>query len=331
LIVTAGTAAALGVTVFALLALHHGRSPSSMPAPTHHRFRHTSPPPQPGPIPRNVDDVVIAAAFNTAWKTDPACRPARGRPAAAAVSNGSPSATMLSTLPVLQRPATSADRLPARLYDHGRLQFFGGREVYVRYVRRVRVADGSAFYLVPVAKLGSPALPQAAADRCYRLLVAALRTELPRVPLAERAATRRYGDANFAEARYNLETSTVHEGVFLLTERPNGGGRGDGGQSPATIRETGMLGGGGGGKPASPIVMDGIVPSAVATVTLQFPASGQGSRRLPPLSVTGEVVNDVFAIPIPTLFQRGGWPTTAIWRSASGTVIKTIDERRFHP
>lgn len=77
--------------------------------------------------------------------------------------------------------------------------------------------------------------------------------------------------------------------------------------------------------------MDGIVPSGVATVTLQFPASRHGSQRLPALSTTGDVLNDVFVISIPTLFQRGRWPTTAIWRSASGKVIKTVDERPFHP
>ena len=77
--------------------------------------------------------------------------------------------------------------------------------------------------------------------------------------------------------------------------------------------------------------MDGIVPTGVATVTLTFPASRYRNHRLPPLSATGDVVNDVFVIPIPTLFQRGGWPTTAIWRSASGKVIRTVDERPFHP
>ena len=70
---------------------------------------------------------------------------------------------MLSTLPILRRPATSADRLPANLYIHfhGRLKLLlGGQggDVYVRYVRRVRVADGSTFYLVPATKLGRPPL-----------------------------------------------------------------------------------------------------------------------------------------------------------------------------
>jgi hypothetical protein len=119
--------------------------------------------------------------------------------------------------------------------------------------------------------------------------------------------------------------------VFLFGESANdGAGGGGGGQSLSTIRQTGMLSGGGGGKPPRPIVMDGIVASGVATVTLQFPASRRGSHRLPPLSATADVVNNVFVIPIPTLFQRGGWPTTAIWRSASGNVIKSVDERPFH-
>ena len=153
--------------------------------------------------------------------------------------------------------------------------------MYSRYIRRVRVIDGIAYYLVPVANLGRPPLSHAAADRCYRLTDAALRAELRRVPAAKRAATLRYGDAAFALGRYNLQTSTIHEGLFLFTSRANGSGGADGGQDPSTIQRSGMLGGGGGGTPPSPTVMDGIVPQGVATVTLQFPASNNGSRHLP--------------------------------------------------
>jgi hypothetical protein len=238
---------------------------------------------------------------------------------------------MFSTLPVLSRPATSADHLPASLYVGGRPRlFFQGGQIYVRYVRRARVADGSTYYLVPEAGLGSPPLPQAAADRCYRLTVAALQAELPTVPLAERAATRRYGDAEFAVGRYNLETSRVHEGVFLFSQFVSGGGGGINETVPM-IRHGGQLGGGGGGKPPRPIVMNGIVPAGVATVTLTFPATHYRAKRLPPLSATGDVINNVFVISIPTLFERGAWPATAIWRSASGQIIKTINERPFHP
>jgi uncharacterized protein YggE len=47
------------------------------------------------------------------------------------------------------------------------------------------------------------------------------------------------------------------------------------------------------------------------------------ARRSGP-TAAGDVINNVFVIPISTLFERGGWPTTAIWRSTSGAVIKTI-------
>lgn len=212
--------------------------------PTTHRSRLGSPPRDPGPIPRNVADGAVAAAWNTAWRKDPACRPGPGPTTGSGVSYGTPGAGMLSTLAVLRRPATGADRLPASLYFHGRLLGPGRwADVYVRSIRRARVADGITFYLVPAAKLGRLPLSPAAANRCYQLTVAALRAELPTVPPAKRGATLRYGDAEFAVGRYNLETSSVHEGVFLFEQFSAGGGGADGGQSPSTIQQTGMLGG----------------------------------------------------------------------------------------
>lgn len=203
--------------------------------------------------------------------------------------------------------------------------------MYIRYVRLARVVDGISFYLIPVGNLGGRPLSQNAAARCYRLLVAALRAQLPKVPSTERATTLRYATSEFASARWNLANPSVYEGVSLLYQFPGGGGGGSGGLSPWMIRQGGILGGGGGGTPPHPIIMHGIVPPHVATVTLKFPASGHGSRRLPALSATGDVVNNVFVIPVATLFQRGGWPSTAIWRSPSGEVIKTIDESPLHP
>lgn len=351
LMIAATTAVALGVVVVALVALHRGRAPSPRqvtPATTSQRARVGPRPRDPGPIPRNVDDAAVAAAWNTAWREDPSCGPGARMARGSGVSYGTPSATMLSTLPVLSSPATSADRLPTRLDTGGRpLPWLQGGRIYVRYVRRVRVAYGRTFWLVPAAGLGRPPLPPAAANHCYQLTVAALRAELPTVPPAKRAATRRYGDAEFALGRYNLETSKVYEGVFLFDESPparfcrtlrgrklcgsEGGGGGGDVQSLESIQQGGPLGGGGGGNPPIPTVMDGIVPAGVASVTLQFPATHHGSRRLPALNATGDVVNNVFVIPVPTLFQRGGWPSAAIWRASSGKVIKTINETPFHP
>jgi hypothetical protein len=337
LIVALSSATVLAVAVIALVLLHHGSSPSPTPTPpatTRHGSRFGPPPRDPGPIPANVDDAVVAA-WNTAWRKDPACRPASGQGPGSGVTDATPSSEMLSALPELRRPATSVDHLPTSLYKRfgGRLRLLvggDGGDVYIRYLRRVRVTAGPTFYLVPVANLGRPPLSASAANRCYRLEAAALQAALRSVPAAKRAPTRRYGDAEFALGRYNLETSSVHEGASLFAENINGGGGGGGAQSLESIQQGGPLGGGGGNPPTS-IVMDGIVPSSVARVTLHFPAIQHEGRRLPTLNATGEVANNVFIIPIPTLFQRGGWPSAAIWRSANGTIIKTVNERPFHP
>jgi hypothetical protein len=330
LILAAGAFVVLGVAVFALLSLHRHSAAAPQAPPSAATPRQLSRPPSPGPIPRNADNAAIAASFNTAWKKDPACGPRAPGPFGTTTQR-SPGAAVLSTLPVLDHPATSADRLPARFYRNGRLTDpLPDGLVYIRYIRLARVVNGTSFYLFPVGNLGRRPISPAAADRCYRLLVATLRAQLPKIPPAKRAVTLRYGTSEFASARWNLVNAKVYKGVFLLEGRPIGGG-GGGLASISEIQQTGMLGGGGGGIPPSPIVMDGIVPAGVTTVTLQFPAGRHGNRRLPALSATGNVVNNVFVIPVPTLFERGGWPATATWRSASGKVIKTIDETRSHP
>lgn len=352
IVLAVSTAVAVGVAVFALVVLHHRRPPSSRPAApglghAHRRRSALGPRPKnPGPIPRNVEDRVIAAASRTAWGKDPSCGPRVQGPLGSTVSYGRPSAAMLSTVPALGGWASPADQLPSDLYGPGgRLPAFEpAGKVYIRFVRRARVAYGITFYLVPAGDLGRSPLSVAAATHCYRLTVAALQAKLPTVPPSQRAATRRYGDAEFAVARYNLETSHVYEGLFLVAKRSEGVSA-DGGQSPSTIRQSGMLGGGGGGKRSRtiviggrvlrlrstiPSVMDGIVPAGVASVTLRFPASSYRGRRLPALSATGHVVNDVFVIPIPTLLERD-WPNNEVWRTASGRVIKIVNERPFHP
>lgn len=64
---------------------------------------------------------------------------------------------MLSVLGVLRRPATAADRLPSSFYRHGRLLADRiSNDIYVRYIRLARVANGVSYYIVPVAAIGSP-------------------------------------------------------------------------------------------------------------------------------------------------------------------------------
>jgi hypothetical protein len=59
--------------------------------------------------------------------------------------DGSPSPALLSTLRVLRRPVTAADRLPAWIAaDLGR-----HATVFMPYVRRALTADGFTFYVIP--------------------------------------------------------------------------------------------------------------------------------------------------------------------------------------
>jgi hypothetical protein len=322
--VAVSCAVVLAIAALAVLTLRHRPASHPQTSEMHHLIP-GKPPPQPGPIPRNVHNGAIAASYNAAWKTDPSCGPESRLATTGRVSQGSPTSSMLQTLPALTRPATPADRLPANFLFHQ------SGIVYVRYVRRVRVAYGRTFYLVPEGDIGRAPLLPAAAEHCYKLLVSALRDRLAGVPHSQRKATLRYGLSSFAEARWNLMTSSIHEGVSVIMLNASGGGGGGGDASPATIRQTGMLGGGGGGTENPTTVMDGIVPAGVATVTLKFPATHYRGRRLPALSVTGDVIDNVFVVPIPTLFERGGWPNAAIWRSNSGTIIKTVNEVPFHP
>jgi hypothetical protein len=75
-------------------------------------------------------------------------------------------------------------------------------------------------------------------------------------------------------------------------------GAGGGGESPAMIAQHGMLG------TFGPVV-HGVVPSGVATVPLHYAASGQSTRRLPPLTVTTDVQGNVFAVSIPRATGSG--------------------------
>lgn len=324
LIVAASAAVVLAVAAVALVSLRHGRSPSSHPpaAAQPHDGSRLGPPPKPPLRPaRNVDSGAIDGAANTAWRDHQACYPApntvnRGP----MVSNGTPSAGTLSTLPVLRRPATAADHLPDTRSVHNWMRDFHVA-FYVRFVRLARVADGVTFYVVPAARVGISPLPPAAADRCYQLAVAALKANLPTIPKAKRAATLRYGEAEFAFDRYRLETSRLHEGVFLLA-----GDEPEGGQSPLAIRQKGMFGAAR-LRPGGPEIIDGIVPAGVASVTLHFPASPHSSQRLPALDLAANVVNNVFVVPAPngTFVQRPG-PNSETWHSASGKTIKTVPE-----
>jgi hypothetical protein len=57
---------------------------------------------------------------------------------------GPPSKSLLSILGILRRPATAADAIPQQLAGRGLT-----RDVFVQYIRRTRVIDGSTYYIYP--------------------------------------------------------------------------------------------------------------------------------------------------------------------------------------
>ncbi len=159
LLVGSTIAATVAVAAFALIALRHrgqrisppAASTSSSTATTTHGSSIGPRPRDPGPIPPNVADWAVAAAWNTASAKDPACRGGTRSGAGTGTNNGSPEQRDAFDHPRSQPPAAPADRLPARFYVAGLLRplEFRGGDVYSRYIRRVRVIDGIAYYLVP--------------------------------------------------------------------------------------------------------------------------------------------------------------------------------------
>jgi hypothetical protein len=195
--------------------------------------------------------------------------------------------------------------------------------VYIHYVRLARVVNGVSVFIVPAGKVGVPPPPAAALTRCKAEDMAALRALLPTVPRKLRASTLRYGAWVFNPARIIATVQGVHEGAFQIMEAGNGS-ESTGGDSPSMIEADGFLG-------ASDNVMDGVVPSGVASVTLHFPAGRHGTHRLPPISLTSNVIGNVFVMTIPNFGAARYWPSTMIWHAASGAVTKTINEEQFHP
>jgi hypothetical protein len=324
LIVVASSVMVLALAAVAIVALGHGaKPPPGHPAVAASPGRHRGQPRSTqntygataqmnavslGNVPPGAIGSVYAA-LNAIQSRQPECS-LGGRPSAtpATISNGTPSAYMLSVLGVLRRPATAADRLPPPFYKQGRPLFpFAARQVYVRYVRLARVVNGVSYYIIPAAQVGPFPPPAALMNRCYAEEMQALRNRLGNVSSSLRAATLSAGAKVFGQIRSSRLDHRVTQGVFDLEWQGREGG-GGGGVSAQTIEQQGSLGGTGS-------VDYGIVPSGVATVTLEWPAGGKTDAK---------VVGNVFVASIP----GGGSdspPPKMIWRAANGRVIKVVN------
>ncbi len=260
--------------------------------------------------------------LNNAWEVvlrkDPGCTHARPSDAKPTLSQGSPSPQLLSLLSVLRRPATSADKLPARITYHpyrrdptGTLPPVQG--IYVRYIRYARHRDGANYYLVPAENVN---WMEPVPARCYAEQRAALHAALPGIPAHLRAGVLGLEPRFVAQLQYD---TSPHPGVCLLGL--NDTGNGDGGcglAATVTSIEQGHVieSGAPGGVP----VVDGLAPDGVRSITFSY------RGRHPGHPLTALVIDNVFVLHDPgDRLPDDGFPTKMVWRAADGHVIKTID------
>jgi hypothetical protein len=236
-----------------------------------------------------------------------ACRD-RGSPLPS-VSSGSSSRSFLSVLGVLQRPAGGADALPQSLRGG-----HGVRGVYLKSVRLARVKDGVSYYVVPVASLSPSHGPSAA---CYKAMRSALKAESLQIPPQARAATLALQNRMIA-TQERFWAKQDGGGVCLMTESRYVIDGACGGNA-SEIAQQGMITDFG--------LLSGIVPDGVATVTARY-ASTRTSRAH---TVTSNVVGNVFATSLRIPYNTVDLQPTLIWRSADGTILKTVPAAHRKP
>ncbi|MGH2913660.1 MAG: hypothetical protein ACRDMX_01605, partial [Solirubrobacteraceae bacterium] len=195
-----------------------------------------------------------------------------------------------------------ADRLPEG-WDMG-----GMAAAYRGQARRALTAGGVTYWIVPARE--DPGAHQPT-PRCLHLQQAAIRKYQPKIPQPLRRPT------------LDLATRLIAVDLAAVSQRPfdvvctvyhfHSGGGANCGPTAAEIRS---------GQPSTESngVFVGVVPDGVASVTLQVPA--QGGR--PAGSGTGAVHGNMFAIRVPRVGGEVGRGATAIWRSPTGAILRTV-------
>lgn len=221
--------------------------------------------------------------------------------------HGVPARALLSTLGVLRRPATAADRLPeSSLPMHGQ-----GLSVYAGATRRAARIGQTSYYFVPVREDLAASLPSA---RCLAMENAAMTRALPTFPAALRGDMRVLIAAFIAYER-DLAAKPSVDAICQVAQQRNGGGMSC--SDTADQIRHGLF------PEADNGTFTGLVPDGVASVTLSFPAAAGGSAR----SVSAKVHGNVYAVHVgASQTIRPGSPTIR-WRAADGRVLKTYAEQ----
>ena len=247
------------------------------------------------------------------------------------VSPGTPSNALLSSLAALRQ----AGGAPIGVVDN-EVQHVGPpvpSEVYLRFERLARTvtlpATRSAsamsirYYVVAAGNVTGAAV---APLRCDAEQTAALRDELPQIPRALRTSTLQLAAQALAQRRAIVQQA---EGIAILALSPTGVDTlvDSYSATAAQLQRRGAISQAG-FKWGTGTIFSGVVPDGVAKVTLHFPAQSRAGKSGPPYRVTTHPVGNVFVVRLPRTFVPqafgGITPDTTIWRTANGTVIKTI-------
>lgn len=310
--------AAVAVAVLALVALGHRHPGAGHQRPAvHHSVRllppspHRPSPPSPAELRRQrAEQRYINAAQAQVAAHDPACRQ-RSNQGATFIHTGAPR-ELLSLLAVMRRPAPPSDASMRTLMNGG---FDIGAGVYVKAIRRARIAYGKAYYLIPEARTTPfSAIPA----RCDGEIAGALEKRLRGAAPALRAATLRQEAGNLSV----LHEETRHQAglcfaVVSYRHKPGPNGVDMGcGQGFSELAHGGGLDNFESDR-AHGRIMSGVVSDQVASVTFEFAAgAGDPARR-----ITVRPVNNVIVIKVPPRTYHIGYPPTAILRTAAGKVI----------
>ena len=255
--------------------------------------------------PKQQHEITYVFGAEAAAMKSVACRP----PAIprATVSEGSPSSALLAELGVLRRAAKPVDELTFPEAS-GHVYPVNAHTVYVNYIRRARVKDGVSYYLIPVGHIIES---QAFSPLCIAKQKSLLQQDLRRLPASDRSSTLALQAKSIAALEGNPNGSP-QDGICIWGADAAGGGGG-------TCETTGQITDGGPVEENGSTLI-GVVPDGVASVAFHYPAG----RGMPAFTVTANVVGNVYAASTGRLIPSGGFPPQMIWRSASGTVIKTI-------
>lgn len=214
-----------------------------------------------------------------------------------------------SILGVLRRPAAPRDRLPRFLRNHRSPR--AGSVIFVDDIRLARVVDGAPYYIVPIVMQS----PFSLSKSCVAETRAALHQRLPHIPRTLRTRSIRVLDELIADQQYH---SQPHEAI-CLTELDRGGGSGGSGcgATALDIAQQGTLGSQS-GTPPNVLVISGVVPDGVASLTLHWRARSYERA----LTVTTRAVANVFVVRL----HHQGFPDTIVWHDAHGRIIRTLDQ-----